>query len=184
LFLAIQRLVKLADNDKCKNCKCDSSSLKLDQTLLASMEVTKEDWTQALKALEEAKQKSAEDEKKADPYKRFSIPEKKIESEEGKLDENLGFTSVGGLDEQIENLRENIMFPFANKDSMKEWGIEPVRGIIFHGPPGTGKTLLAKALAAELSRLGKEKFSFFYHKGTDSYGPYVSTLTFTYLHNY
>lgn len=51
------------------------------------------------------------------------------------VDPNITFASVGGLDEQIKYLRENIIIPLKQKDVLKEWGVEPVKGIIFHGPP-------------------------------------------------
>jgi len=89
------------------------------------------------------------------------------------IDPKLGFGSVGGLDEQMKEIQENVLFPLMNKESVSEWGVEPVKGVIFHGPPGTGKTLLAKALAAELSRLTDTPFTFFYRKGTDSIQKYI-----------
>jgi len=89
------------------------------------------------------------------------------------IDPNLGFGSVGGLDEQMKEIRENVLFPLTNKEEFAEWGVEPVKGIIFHGPPGTGKTLLAKALAAELSRLTDTPYTFFYRKGTDCVQKYI-----------
>ncbi|OXA61333.1 Tat-binding 7 [Folsomia candida] len=94
------------------------------------------------------------------------------------VDSSLTFSSVGGLEEQIKGLKENILFPLQNKDNLAEWGVHPVRGIIFHGPPGTGKTLLGRVLAAELTRLTsssvkKNKFSFFYQKASDCFNLYV-----------
>jgi len=91
------------------------------------------------------------------------------------IDPKLGFGSVGGLDEQMKEIRENVLFPLMHKQAFAEWGVEPVKGIIFHGPPGTGKTLLAKALAAELSRLTDTPFTFFYRKGTDSIQEYIGS---------
>ena len=55
---------------------------------------------------------------------------------------------IGGLKEQIREIREVIEMPLVNPEIFKEVGIEPPKGILLYGPPGTGKTLLAKAAAA------------------------------------
>lgn len=57
------------------------------------------------------------------------------------------FNDVGGLDEQINEIREVIELPLLKPDLFKKIGITPPKGILLHGPPGTGKTLLAKAVA-------------------------------------
>ncbi len=54
---------------------------------------------------------------------------------------------IGGLDEQIEEIKEVIEMPLKSPELFKEVGIEPPKGLLLHGPPGTGKTLLAKAVA-------------------------------------
>lgn len=54
---------------------------------------------------------------------------------------------IGGLKEQIEDIKEVIELPFKNPELFKKIGIHPPKGILLHGPPGTGKTLLAKAVA-------------------------------------
>ncbi len=59
------------------------------------------------------------------------------------------FSDVGGLKEQIRELREAIELPLKNPDLFRELGIEPPKGVLLYGPPGCGKTLLAKALAGE-----------------------------------
>lgn len=55
---------------------------------------------------------------------------------------------IGGLKEQIQEIKEVIELPLNNPQLFEEVGIEPPKGILLHGPPGTGKTLLAKAVAS------------------------------------
>jgi len=57
------------------------------------------------------------------------------------------YSSIGGLDNQIQELREAIELPFENPEAFEEFGIEPPKGVLLTGPPGTGKTMLAKAVA-------------------------------------
>ncbi len=54
---------------------------------------------------------------------------------------------IGGLDEEMEEIKEVIELPLKNPELFKDVGIEPPKGLLLHGPPGTGKTLLAKAVA-------------------------------------
>ncbi|MBN1329089.1 MAG: CDC48 family AAA ATPase [Candidatus Heimdallarchaeota archaeon] len=62
---------------------------------------------------------------------------------------NIHWSDVGGLDEQIRELKEAIEWPLKFKESFSRMGISPPRGILLFGPPGCGKTLLAKAVATE-----------------------------------
>jgi len=55
---------------------------------------------------------------------------------------------VGGLSEQIEDIKEVIELPLLNPKLFKKVGIQPPKGILLYGPPGTGKTILAKAVAS------------------------------------
>jgi len=59
------------------------------------------------------------------------------------------FEDIGGLDAQIEAVREIIELPLIHPDLFKKIGIDPPSGALLAGPPGTGKTLLAKAVANE-----------------------------------
>ncbi|MCD6488831.1 MAG: AAA family ATPase, partial [Desulfurococcales archaeon] len=62
---------------------------------------------------------------------------------------NVTFNDIGGLKEQIRELKEVIELPLKHPELFKEIGIEPPKGILLYGPPGCGKTLLAKAVARE-----------------------------------
>ena len=57
------------------------------------------------------------------------------------------YASIGGLDEQIRELKEAIELSFENPEAFSEFGIDPPKGVLLTGPPGTGKTMLAKAVA-------------------------------------
>jgi|UniRef100_A0A7J2U3V4 proteasome regulatory subunit len=62
---------------------------------------------------------------------------------------NVTYNDIGGLDEQIEELKEVVELPLKNPQMFKMIGVEPPKGVLLHGPPGCGKTLLAKAVAHE-----------------------------------
>ncbi len=57
------------------------------------------------------------------------------------------YSDIGGLEEQIQEIRETVELPLLHPEMFEKIGIEPPKGILLHGPPGTGKTLLAKAVA-------------------------------------
>ncbi|KAJ6225212.1 hypothetical protein RDWZM_003757 [Blomia tropicalis] len=63
---------------------------------------------------------------------------------------NITYTSIGGLAEQIRELREVIELPLMNPELFQRIGITPPKGCLLYGPPGTGKTLLARAVASQL----------------------------------
>ena len=60
------------------------------------------------------------------------------------------FTDVGGLSEQIRELRECVELPLKNPEVFLRVGVKPPKGVLLYGPPGTGKTLLARATAANI----------------------------------
>jgi proteasome regulatory subunit len=60
---------------------------------------------------------------------------------------DVGFEQIGGLDDQIAEIKETVELPLKRPDLFEKVGIEPPKGVLLHGPPGTGKTLLAKAIA-------------------------------------
>ncbi|MHA1687030.1 MAG: proteasome-activating nucleotidase [Candidatus Heimdallarchaeaceae archaeon] len=59
------------------------------------------------------------------------------------------YSDIGGLDQQIQEIKETVELPLLHPEIFEKIGIDPPKGILLHGPPGTGKTLLAKAVAHE-----------------------------------
>jgi transitional endoplasmic reticulum ATPase len=60
------------------------------------------------------------------------------------------YEDIGGLDSELEQVREMIELPMRHPELFQQLGIEPPKGVLLHGPPGTGKTLMAKAVANEI----------------------------------
>ena len=60
------------------------------------------------------------------------------------------YEDVGGLDAELDAVREMIELPMRHPELFQALGIEPPQGVLLHGPPGTGKTLIAKAVANEI----------------------------------
>ncbi len=60
------------------------------------------------------------------------------------------YQDVGGLTNQIRDLRETIELPLTNPELFQRVGIKAPKGVLLYGPPGTGKTLLARALACQI----------------------------------
>ncbi len=61
------------------------------------------------------------------------------------------YADIGGLDQQIQEIKESVELPLTHPEYYEEMGIKPPKGVILYGPPGTGKTLLAKAVANQTS---------------------------------
>ena len=74
------------------------------------------------------------------------------------------FDEVGGLDREIEMVKELVQLPLQFPGIYRQIGIPPVRGVILYGPPGTGKTLLARATANEVEA------QFYYINGPEIVG--------------
>ncbi|ORC86085.1 proteasome regulatory ATPase subunit 2 [Trypanosoma theileri] len=61
------------------------------------------------------------------------------------------YADIGGLEEQIQEIKEAVEFPLSHPELYDEVGVKPPKGVILYGVPGTGKTLLAKAVANQTS---------------------------------
>lgn len=62
---------------------------------------------------------------------------------------DVSYAEIGGLEDQIQEVRETVELPLKKPELFERVGIEPPKGVLLYGPPGTGKTLLAKAVAHE-----------------------------------
>lgn len=61
------------------------------------------------------------------------------------------YADIGGLDKQIQEIKEAVELPLTHPEMYEDIGIKPPKGVILYGEPGTGKTLLAKAVANSTS---------------------------------
>jgi len=63
---------------------------------------------------------------------------------------NITYEDIGGLDEELDLVKEMIELPLSEPELFRQLGIDPPKGVLLHGPPGTGKTLIARAVASEV----------------------------------
>lgn len=61
------------------------------------------------------------------------------------------YADIGGLYDQIQEIKEAVEMPLTHPELYEEIGIRPPKGVVLYGEPGTGKTLLAKAVANQTS---------------------------------
>jgi len=59
------------------------------------------------------------------------------------------YDDIGGLDNELQRVREMIELPLKHPELFERLGIDPPKGVLLYGPPGTGKTLIARAVANE-----------------------------------
>ncbi len=83
------------------------------------------------------------------------------------------YEDIGGLEEEIQKIREMIELPIRHPELFQRIGIDPPKGVLLHGPPGTGKTLLARAVAYEteahfITISGPEIMSKFYGQSEEN----------------
>lgn len=107
------------------------------------------------------------------------LPKSKVE--EVVLEEipDVTYDDIGGLDEQIEMLKDGIELPYLYPREFEEHQLLPPKGILLYGPPGCGKTMIAKAVANSLAskieaNTGKKAMSYFLNiKGPELLNKYV-----------
>lgn len=81
----------------------------------------------------------------------FLPPEHFADSESTSTSGSSAYEDIGGMDDEIEKVREMVELPMNHPELFSHLGIDPPKGILLHGPPGTGKTLLARAVSNEVS---------------------------------
>jgi len=74
-----------------------------------------------------------------------------VNSNEFVKSSGVAYEDIGGLADELEQVREMIELPMRHPELFQRVGIEPPKGVLLHGPPGTGKTLIAKAVANEVN---------------------------------
>jgi len=80
------------------------------------------------------------------------LKETPYEPREGKREVagDVHYEDIGGLDRELQLVREMIELPLRHPELFERLGVEPPKGVLLYGPPGTGKTLIAKAVANEV----------------------------------
>jgi len=117
---------------------------EIPQEILQKLEITQNDFTEALKVIRPSAMREL----------LVEVP-------------NVKWNDIGGLENIKQQLAEMVEWPLTNSKAFSRLGITAPKGILMYGPPGTGKTLLAKAVATETS------CNFIYIKGPEIINKYV-----------
>ena len=104
---------------------------------------------------------------------KITISEKTHKELEELESRRVTYEDIGGLEGEIQKIREMIELPIRHPELFKRIGIDPPKGVLLHGPPGTGKTLLARAVAYEteahfITISGPEIMSKFYGQSEEN----------------
>mgnify|MGYP002721447823 CR=1 FL=1 len=86
---------------------------------------------------------------------------------------DVSYAEIGGLDGQIEQIRDAVELPFLHAGLYREHGLSAPKGILLYGPPGCGKTMIAKAVASSLSADTDSGAYFLNIKGPELLNKYV-----------
>jgi len=78
-----------------------------------------------------------------------NVYDSRVRVMELEISPDISYAQIGGLEDEIKEVRESVEYPLTKPEIFRRIGVEPPKGILLHGPPGTGKTLIAKAVAHE-----------------------------------